>query len=93
MSKKPKLTPWFSLSVPPARVGSYEIKTSNWSGPCFSFFDGERWNGGYSTPADAARAPTQWTWLRPSNKPNAQWRGLAQNPSPGAAHQPTEGQQ
>lgn len=89
MSKKQKLTPWFSLADNPSRPGVYEIKCRDWAGPCFSRFNGQRWNGGFSSPEKAASARELWDWLNPINVPTAKWRGLAENPAPGAAQETT----
>jgi hypothetical protein len=69
MSKKQKLTPWFSWRVRPVREGEYEYRG-------FQLNDGTRliWNGtqwGYTALG---------LWFQMAEADGDQWRGLAKEP-------------
>ncbi|HEU6454746.1 MAG TPA: hypothetical protein VN201_04730 [Roseateles sp.] len=74
MSKK--LTPWFPHEVKPVRPGIYE---AHWAcGTWYCKWDGE-WHWGSSTPRKALSGyPVRGMDVL------IRWRGLAENPSPGA---------
>lgn len=78
MSAGQKLTPEFPADVEPARKGVYRCR---WRyGEWYSLWDGREWHWGGSTPN---RAPTSLP-IRGGDE-LLSWRGLAENPSPGAA--------
>lgn len=73
MSRGPKLTPWFPADVKPARPGLYDCWEIGCEYPsCWRWFwDGESWcNDGLD----------RWPCLNQQRR----WRGLAENPAPGA---------
>jgi len=76
MSKKK--TPWFPIRSHPARVGVYEIDSFfSWS-----YFDGQHWNGSWSTP-EAAFENCRWYATYKSEgaiSAEDKWRGLAKEP-------------
>jgi len=94
MSKKPKLTPWFSGLVAPAHPGVYERRcTVSGIDPIkgpepdeyggYAYWDGCRWSPTWKTPKDAELHRYQRSGFLLTNE--SVWRGLAENPSPGAA--------
>lgn len=81
-----KLTPWFSGTVKPARVGVYERDYGQQANPDlgsqYQFWDGVNWLYGASTPEStmrvvAARGPTA---SQLPSRVERDWRGLAEEP-------------
>lgn len=74
MSTAPKLTPWFSASVKPARPGVYETRTP--TNNRFSYWSGRQWKPeqhsvrGAATTAVGRYQPAAWQ--------DKEWRGLAE---------------
>ena len=82
MSKKPKLTPWFPGGEKPARDGVYERDHISW-GRCYSLFSMGVWLLPAATPEIAMTETVE------SSRQREPWRGLTENPSPGAAQENT----
>ncbi len=68
-----KRTPWFPLTVKPARVGVYELRTA-WLSIHYSKWDGSMWRSlcGSSGAANAQSQPSKWVADGDCNG----WRGL-----------------
>lgn len=84
MSAEAKLTPWFPHGTKPARDGVYEVVFVDTPGFARYFkkppndSTGNHWSSLVFSPREAARMP-------PGGSIEPRWRGLAENPSPGAA--------
>jgi len=79
--KNRKVTPWFPVSINPARMGVYQIRT-NYGGVRYSVWDGVQW---LCTTFNIERAvPVGYKYGRSNDMYckgyTPEWRGLAVQP-------------
>jgi hypothetical protein len=74
-----ELTPWFFPKVNPEKIGVYQVHDMpNDDDLYFSYFDGEKWHGGW-TSIDRAYTNREHPDTAPG--PYKGWRGLASDPN------------
>ena len=74
---EPATTPWFPISVQPVRAGVYQVQTNVQPGTQYSFWSGTVWKSTTITARAAESQKFHSVWM---TRPQAQWRGLAQEP-------------
>lgn len=80
---EPATTPWFPISVQPVRAGVYQVLTKTHSkeavvGPVsYALWTGATWNLVSHIQRSACEQQRPSMWMK---WPQAQWRGLAQEP-------------
>lgn len=80
---EPVTTPWFPISVQPVRAGVYQVLTKTHSGAAvvgpvsYALWTGDTWNSVSHIQRSARKQKLTSMWMK---WPQAQWRGLAQEP-------------